>query len=114
MSASLKERLKRSRPRFVSPLLSTAKKPRISAPTIGVVGKLDFSEGETKTAEQLTPSSHQQSNSVTEEGGEQLRMLVSEKTALQRELEEAQERLRKLRMVKIYRSKVRHSRIIPE
>ena len=41
MSAALKERLKRSRPRFVSPLLTNAKKPRLTADA--PVGKLNFS-----------------------------------------------------------------------
>ena len=46
MSSSLRERLKRSRPRFVSPLLSSAKKPRltVAASVRPPVGKLDFAD----------------------------------------------------------------------
>ncbi len=133
MSTSLRERLKRSRRQFVSPLISSkaAKKPRIATGELSclphveraVVTKLDFAgcserggegarkeeEGSDKRAETGTGSeigTGSETGTGSENGGDQLLVLSREKVALQRELEEKEERLRKLRMVKVYRSKV--------
>ena len=166
MSVSLRERLKRSRPRFVSPLLSSAKKPRLAVAVSGrpPVGKLDFtgcdksSSGVTKKledsektkeeknlksespqkAQEKERTSKNQSSETSEgeegrtsgvkeedssngdrrtcsvgavtavgsisEGGVEL--LVAERGFLESKLREEEERLRKLRMVKLYRTKV--------
>lgn len=166
MSVSLRERLKRSRPRFVSPLLNSAKKPRLAVAVSGrpPVGKLDFtgcdksSSGVTKKledsektkeeknlksespqkAQEKERTSKRLSSEMSEgeegrtsgvkeedssngdrrtcsvgavtavgsisEGGVEL--LVAEKGFLESKLREEEERLRKLRMVKLYRTKV--------
>lgn len=172
MSVSLRERLKRSRPRFVSPLLNSAKKPRLAVAVSGrpPVGKLDFtgcdksSSGVTKKledsektkeeknlksespqkAQEKERTSKRQSSEMSEgeegrtsgvkeedssngdrrtcsvgavtavgaisegggsgEGGVEL--LVAERGFLESKLREEEERLRKLRMVKLYRTKV--------
>ncbi len=173
MSASLREKLKRSRRQFVSPLLSCAssKKPRLSAdkPQMEqpVATKLDFTgcsaaqvepksgtetgaiqtgstgtesgntgtrvaesgstaSGITKTVNTETGSAesgntqawsmrHEVTKTMetgrpkSENGSgcvSQTVVLVREREALQKELEEKEERLRKLRLVKMYRSKV--------
>ena len=169
MSVSLRERLKRSRPRFVSPLLSSAKKPRLAVAVSGSsrppVGKLDFtdcdksssavtkkledsekmnlkSKSPQKTQEKEKTSKNQSlETSEGEEGrtsglnedssngdrrtcsvgavtaassigggggsGEGgVELLVAERGFLESKLREEEERLRKLRMVKLYRTKV--------
>lgn len=161
MSVSLRERLKRSRPKFVSPLLSSAKKPRLAVAASGrpPVGKLDFTDCDQslcavtekveektekeknlkipqKTQEKDEGTSRKQSLEQSErgevkgrtsgadrddspnggtcsgvtgvgsigEGGVEL--LVAERAFLENKLRAEEERLRKLRMVKLYRTKV--------
>lgn len=169
MSVSLRERLKRSRPRFVSPLLSSAKKPRLAVAVSGSsrppVGKLDFTDCDKsssavtkkledsekmnlkpkspqKTQEERTSKNQSSKTSEGEEGrtsglneeessngdrrtcsvgavtaassigrgggsGEGgVELLVAERGVLESKLREEEERLRKLRMVKLYRTKV--------
>lgn len=115
MSSSLKERLKRSRPRFVSPLLEgSRKKPRLESQE-RAVGRLDFSEAAPSVCAGGTcdysaadnprkaPESTAMSSSFCElnTSGH----LETDISALEKELAAKREQLRKLKMVKSYRTK---------
>ena len=161
MSVSLRERLKRSRPRFVSPLLSSAKKPRLAVAARPPVGKLDFTDCDqsscavtekveekikeekdlkspqkkdegTSRSQSLEQSKREEEKGRTcvvnqedsSNGGKRtcsvvgavtavgsigeggVELLVEERAFLESKLRAEEERLRKLRMVKLYRTKV--------
>ena len=152
ISGSLRQRLKRSRPSFVSPLLSNSssdesggKRPKLNSTpsnlersqtvpcgdaspcmTSGSIvrGKLDFTSLTSTSATSVTDMSEQTANrDAVSTGaavyktdcvidnkytvsGVQLKTLLGEKDSLQIQLTEKKEELRKLRMVKTYRTKV--------
>ena len=155
ISGSLRQRLKRSRPSFVSPLLSNSssdesrgKRPKLNATpsnleksqtvpcgdaspcmTSGSIvrGKLDFTSLTSTSATSVTDMSEQtttRDRDIAVSPGAavyktdcvndnkytvpelQLKTLLREKDSLQIQLTEKKEELRKLRMVKMYRTKV--------
>lgn len=129
MSSSLRQRLKRSRRQFVSPLLSSrpAKKPKLAAAdrpcSPPVAAKLDFTgcsveperreEGEREEGGREAVAGSRTGNGSTQpgspkngSGADHVLALSREREVLRRELGDKEERLRKLKMVKMYRSKV--------
>ena len=119
-SSRLRERLKRSRQSFVSPLLSSKKKPRLdeehnksSISDESIRGKLEFSQQDSHHVTPVTSSScsHVQGTKTLakecaqNETCSRLLLLRAERKSLETKLAEKRETLRKLKMVKMYRSK---------
>lgn len=111
--------LKRTRPKFVSPLLSQ-KRPKLGTPSTSSLdtttsssvahdarARLNFAGTESDTGIEKESEEESSSKSLAAEKTdlEQLKQLEEEKRDLEKQLKEREEKLRKLKLVKMYRTK---------
>lgn len=123
-SSRLRERLKRNRHSFISPLLSNKKKPKLDkeednnpVSDEGIRGKPEFSQADSHHVTQdlgasssLSKMSNKKENEDERECHQDetsscVELLLAEKKSLEAQLTRKRETLRKLRMVKTYHGK---------